>query len=112
MQLHTVRRADKTFGNLANHGRNTEGTTMTRKEIEAAYNVVGGRIRSPGKFEGEMVYVVAFWHIAMEGFADRDDGRVFGFDIIKEDKHEYPELKGRRTVKLIEDDNGFVREVS
>ena len=38
-------------------------------------------------------------------------GRVLGFDISLEDKKLFPELKKRRTVKLVEDDNGFVHEV-
>lgn len=34
---------------------------MTRKEIEAAYTVVNGIIRSPGKFEGEPVWAPYYW---------------------------------------------------
>jgi len=47
-----------------------------------------------------------------EGLADRDDGRVLGFDIIPEEKAVFgPLLKGRRTVKLYENDQGFVIEI-
>lgn len=83
---------------------------MTRKEIEAQFTVVDGRIRSPGRFEGEMVYVPHFWDIGMDGFADRDDGSTWGFDVTQEDKAEFPELKKRRTVKLYQRDDGFVCE--
>lgn len=84
---------------------------MTRLEIERDYKIVDGRIRSPGRFEGELLYVPHFWDVAMNGFADRDDGRALGFDVTKEDKAEFPELKRRRTVNLYQRDNGFVCEV-
>jgi hypothetical protein len=85
---------------------------MTRYGIVRKYNVgEDGRIRRPGKFEGEMLYVPYFWDVYLNGFADRDDGKVLGFDILPEDKAIFPELKKRRTVKLVETDNGFVCEV-
>jgi len=84
---------------------------MTRHEIESAYHVVSGRIVSPGMFEGEMVYVPHYWDAYLNGFADRDDGTVLGFDITSSDKAQFPELKRRRTVKLIQRDDGFVCEV-
>jgi len=83
---------------------------MTRQEIESQYTVVNGRIHSPGQFEGKMVYVPYFWDAFLNGFADRDNGTVLGFDVSPEDKKEFPELKGRRTVKLYQRDDGFVCE--
>lgn len=71
-----------------------------------------GRITTPGKFEGEMIYVPYFWEAYLDGMADRDDGRVIGFDIEASDRELFPELpKRRRTVRLMADDQGFVREV-
>jgi hypothetical protein len=84
---------------------------MTRHEIETEYKTAAGRIISPGKFEGEMVYVPYFWEAYLNGCADRDDGRVLGFDVTAEDKAMFPELKGRRTVRLMERDDGFVVQV-
>lgn len=86
---------------------------MTRTEILNSYDVDKyGIIRSPGKFEGEMIYVPHYWDAYLRGFADRDDGRVLGFDITKEDRAEFPELEERqRTVKLDQRDDGFVCEV-
>ena len=84
---------------------------MTRQEIEAIYKIVDGRIRSPGMFEGEMVYVPYFWDIFLNGYSDRDDGKILGFDISQEDKAVFPELKRRRTVRLFQRDDGFVCEV-
>lgn len=85
---------------------------MTRQEILSQYDVgANGRIKTPGKFEGEMLYVPHFWGIFLDGFADRDDGEVLGFDLTKEDREEFPELKGRRTVKIMATEQGFVVEV-
>ena len=84
---------------------------MTRQEIERQYKVANGVIRSPGQFEGEMIYVPHYWDIFMNGFADRDNGTIIGFDITPEDRNEFPELgKRRRTVKLYQRDDGFVCE--
>jgi hypothetical protein len=76
---------------------------MTRKEIEQEYAVTNGRIASPGKFEGEMVYVPFYW--------EANDGTVLRFRVTPEDKIEFPELIRRRVVRLVEDGQGFVREV-
>lgn len=85
---------------------------MNRQQIEAEYSVdEHGIIRSPGKFEGEMLYVPYFWDAYLNGFADRDNGRVLGFNVTAKAKAEFPELRKRRTVKLLEDNNGFVVEV-
>lgn len=85
---------------------------MTRAEICQQYTVdAQGIIRSPGKFEGCMLYVVHYWDVFLNGFADRDNGHILGFDVTPEDKQEFPELKRRRTVRLCESDNGFVCEV-
>lgn len=70
-----------------------------------------GIISSPGKFEGERRYVPYFWNLGLEGSADRDDGKVFGFDITPEEKFIFHELRNRRTVKLYERDDGFVCEI-
>ena len=68
-------------------------------------------VRHNGKFEGCAPYVPFFWSAALDGGADRDDGRVYGFDITADDRALFPELKGRRTVRLYETNDGFVLEV-
>jgi hypothetical protein len=68
-------------------------------------------VSRPGKFEGEQPYVPYFWDAFLNGLADRDNGRVLGFDITSEDRALFPELKGRRTVRLVETEQGFVCEV-
>jgi hypothetical protein len=84
---------------------------MTREEIEREYNVVDGIIRRPGKFEGNAVYVPYFWDIAMNGFAGSRDRSLYSFDVKDGDRAMFPELNGRRTVKLLEIVDGFVVEV-
>lgn len=85
---------------------------MKRSEVLKDYKVgPGGRIQSPGKFEGEMLYVPAFWEAGLEGMADSDNGSIFTFRLTPDDKKEYPELGKKRTLKLGEDGNGFVYEL-
>ena len=68
-----------------------------------------GRIRSPGKFEGEPIYVPYYWEAFLSGFADRDDGSRIGFDITPEDRALFPEIPAkRRTINLYERSDGFV----
>ena len=76
---------------------------MTRKEYEQV-------IKHPGKFEGQPVYVPYFWEVYLDGRADHDDDTVLSFNVIAEDKAIFPELKRRKTVRLMEDSQGFVIE--
>lgn len=88
-----------------------------RDQVLRDYNVdANGVIRSPGKFEGEPAFVPYFWGLALEGFADNDDGRVYTFRFNPSDRdtllREWPMLVkwlGRkRKLHLIENDQGFV----
>lgn len=87
---------------------------MTRESILAEYNHLNGRITSPGKFEGEPVFAPYYWTLTMEGFADSDNGQVASFRFKAGDKdfEKWPELKTwlgrRRTLRLVEDSQGFV----
>ena len=81
-----------------------------REEIEATYKVVNGRITSPGQFEGEMVYVPFYWNAYLDGGADSDDGEVLTFEITPEERHQFPELANRRTIRIYQRDDGFVCE--
>lgn len=85
---------------------------MTRALIEQTYQVEDGRIRTPGQFEGEAVYLPHFYEVFLDGLWDFDTaGEGVGFYITAEDKKEFPELKGRRTVKLRVRSDGFVVEL-
>jgi hypothetical protein len=93
-----------------NSGINTIGA-MSREDILKNYKVgADGRIRSPGKFEGEMLYVPYFWECYLNGCADGDNGRRIWFSVMACDRKQFPELAKRRSVGLVEDDSGFVRE--
>jgi len=40
-----------------------------------------------------------------------DDGETLTFYVNEDDRAQFPALEGRRTVKIIEDSQGFVTEV-
>jgi hypothetical protein len=75
------------------------------------YDEYEDQVHHPGKFEGEAPYVPFYWEAYLNGMADRDDGKVLGFDVTADDKALFPELRKRRTVKLVETEQGFVCEV-
>jgi len=86
---------------------------MTREEILKMYEVDNnGVIRSPGKFEGEMLYVPYLWNCILDGDGDiMDDsqGNMFiRLHIEPEDIEQFPELEGTETVDLYETEQGFV----
>jgi hypothetical protein len=68
-------------------------------------------VKGPGKFEGEARYVPYYWSVFLEGFADRDDGKILSFNVSAEDKESFPELKRRKVIKLYEREDGFVVEI-
>lgn len=71
----------------------------------------GGVIASPGKFEGEMIYVPYFWQMYLEGGADDEVNGVLKFRVTDEDRALFPEIpKRQKWVRLWEDSVGFVRE--
>jgi len=86
------------------------------KNEKCEYDNDGERITQLGKFEGEPVFAPHFWNVALEGFADSDNGSVFTFKIQvngqDKDNPFIAELKkwlGRkRTLRLREDSQGFV----
>jgi hypothetical protein len=82
-----------------------------RQEIEKEYRMQDGRIRSPGKFEGEMVYVVFYWNSFLDGGADDDTDDVLSFNVTPEERSAFPELGKAKTVRLREREDGFVVEV-
>ena len=87
---------------------------MKRTDIEKDYFVDDeGVIRTPGKFETEMVYVPYFWDMILNGVEDRyyfneNNVPVSEFVITEDDIREFPELDGVHIVSLWEDFEGFV----
>ena len=85
---------------------------MKREEIIAQYAIdERGIIQTPGKFEGERLYVPHFWQVYLEGGASHDNGYILRFYLTPEDRAEFPELKARKVVRLIQRDDGFIREL-
>lgn len=83
---------------------------------QCEYQNDGQRITQPGKFEGEPVFAPHFWNLALEGFADRDDGQTFtfrfAFNTTDKDIAFKSELQAwlgsKRTLNMQEDEQGFV----
>lgn len=85
---------------------------MTREEILKQYDVSeDGTITSPGKFQGEMLYMPLFWNAFVEGLTTTNSHGYLVCEITKEDREEFPELKGRRAIVFDETDQGFVCEI-
>lgn len=74
-----------------------------------------GIIQDPGKFEGEMIYVPAYWDMGLEGMADEDDGEHFVFNIGQDgfdDRAFWPEIPAdQKRIILYENSDGFVNEI-
>lgn len=83
-----------------------------RNEILARCNVENGIIVSPGKFEGEAIYMPYFFDLFLDGvydlILDGDDGEIIKFKVCDEDKKEFPELNGVKSVAFRVTDFGFV----
>jgi hypothetical protein len=96
----------------------TQQRDLNEVEIKSleGYQHDGQRISSPGKFEGEPIFAPYFWDLALQGFADRDNGRVFVFKFefngADKDIHFKAQLKkwlsSRRTLQMCESSQGFV----
>ena len=87
----------------------------TRIKICDQYKVNDGYIVSPGKYEGEAIYIPYFHEMALHGFANETDygpdeySTVYDyFDVIEKDVELFPELRDITRVCIWEDDNGFV----
>lgn len=91
---------------------------MTRNEVFGDYDVDKlGIIRSPGKFEGEMVYVPALYDALLDGCSEAsccgcedlcDCGTVEIVEIDDAFAAEFPEVGTVRRFLLCEDAYGFI----
>ena len=73
------------------------------------FKIRKGRIVSPGKFEGERIYMPWFYEQYLNGCAD-DNGQAITVAITQDDKIAFPELKRRNRVRFRICDQGFVTE--
>jgi hypothetical protein len=80
----------------------------SRKDVLDQYEVEEGVIRSPGKFEGEAVYVPYLWEIYLNGGATEDDGETITIEIDADDRLKFPELEQVVRAYLEQDSTGFV----
>jgi hypothetical protein len=87
-------------------------TTTIRQEIEQNYRISAtGHIQSPGKFEGQMIYVPYFWEASLDGGPDDYDDDALLFDVTAEDRALFPEIPVKtEIIRLIETEQGFVEE--
>jgi hypothetical protein len=93
---------------------------MTRKDIEMDYRVdaVTGRIHSPGKFEGEMLYMPYVYECMLNGDVDEEvdetednESRYFVFVVQDAEREMFaPYLDEVKEVTFIEREDGFVQE--
>jgi len=86
-------------------------TLTIRQALELQYTTQHGTIISPGKFQGEGLYVPFFWELGLSGFADADEGSEFIFtlaDALGRRFPEWPELDAFHYITLWEDHEGFV----
>jgi hypothetical protein len=85
---------------------------MTRDKILKQYDVnEHGIITSPGKFEGEMLYMPHFYDLYMNGMYNSNDDGSFSIPIEKREKEMFPEIgKRKRVINFDIDENGFVWE--
>ena len=85
--------------------------TELRAQLEQ-YQIRDGLIASPGKFEGEPLYVPFLWDAIMNGGGEpvgtckNDNAEQVSIDT--HDQRIFPELQGVQAVILWEDDQGFV----
>lgn len=86
------------------------------QNTQCEYTNDGARITQPGKFEGEPVFAPYFWNLALEGFADSDNGKIytfrFNFNGADKDVPFKAELRAwlgdRRALRMGESSQGFV----
>ena len=82
----------------------------TKQEIESVRKECDIRVSTPGKFEGEKLYVPYFYDISLDSGGALENG-IHIVEVEDVDKAFFPELE-KDTIRLYEDDNGFVREVA
>jgi len=86
---------------------------MTRDELLDTYDVDSrGVIQSPGKFEGEPLYVPHYWDMSGDGSCDMltwsDGSTVYVVTLDATDYAEWPELTGVHALAMQESESGFV----
>jgi hypothetical protein len=82
---------------------------MTRQEVLEAYSVRDGVIESLGKFEGEAIFVPAFWDSMCDEISFPDGETIYVAELTDDDRKEWPEIDPDTFALLMsESDQGFV----
>jgi hypothetical protein len=86
---------------------------MTRQEVLETYSVRDGVIENLGKFEGEAIFVPAFWDESANGMCNEisfpDGETIYVAELTDNDRKEWPEIDPDTFALLMsESDQGFV----
>lgn len=87
---------------------------MRRQDVINTYTIENGRITTPGRFEGEPIFLPALWELAMEGLADDEVENEYRFTILAGDplRTEFPELNRwlcrQHVIRVWQNDSGFI----
>ena len=81
-------------------------------KLRKNYKVERGIVRSPGKFEGEPLYVPYYWGEYLDGGADDDEGCTLKFNVTTEERKALGIPKRKKVVRIMETEQGFVVEAS
>lgn len=86
--------------------------SLLRSALEAEHDAESGIVQRRGIFEGEPLYVPYLWDKFLSGRAARDTGRVVVVPVDSDDLAVFPELAGRRHVRLLEQRGRVTEEPS
>ena len=87
------------------------------KDIREEYDIQGGIIRNPGRFEGECEWVPFYWELALNGEGDDlsdydDNGEIIGGIVsrfvVDSDEADAFGLECGATIEVSQDSQGFV----
>lgn len=80
---------------------------MQKDERIRIYHEYAREVQGPGKFERCEPYVPYYWETKFHNW----DGDQLVFHVTINDRKIFPELKGRKVIRLVEDNYGFVSEI-
>lgn len=81
----------------------------TRQDVYEHYEVnESGMIMSPGRFEGELVYVPYLYEVYLHGGHLSDDGEIITIEVEDKDRAMFPELENASRAYIQVTDTGFI----
>ncbi|GIK62435.1 MAG: hypothetical protein BroJett018_02290 [Chloroflexota bacterium] len=86
---------------------------MNRELVFSMFQVdEAGIIRTPGPFEGQYLYIPYFWYLHISGYREDVRDGIITFQIRMEDHAQFPELANQDVVRLKQQENGMIVEIS